>query len=34
MLPIPSLDPGTVDPSEAAFASGMLAGIAPDFPAP
>lgn len=26
MLPIPSLDPGTVDPSEAAFASGMLAG--------
>ena len=26
MLPIPGLDPGTVDPSEAAFASGMLAG--------
>lgn len=26
MLPIPGLDPGSVDPSEAAFASGMLAG--------
>ena len=26
MLPIPGLDPGQVDPSEAAFASGMLAG--------